>query len=135
MLSNINAFIREDFTYAARFASGYIDDPALDDTDAHVETPAGPRIQSMDVGGTLGSGATHAWLHAYLPGARWVPFDPTNTLCGGTDLIRVAVTRTPEQAAPVSGDWTGDPGDFVGMQVSAQVTRRPLVIGGAPVQS
>ena len=62
----------------------------------------GHGIQSLDIGGgTLGSGATHAWLHVYLPGAGWGPFDPTNTLSGGTDLRRVAFTRTPEQPSPI----------------------------------
>ena len=32
----------------------------------------------------VGAGYTHAWLQAYLPGAGWVPFDPTNNLLGGT---------------------------------------------------
>ena len=118
---------------AARFVSGYIYDPALDAADAGAEAPAGQGIQSMDAGGTRGSGATHAWLHAYLPGAGWVPFDPTNTLYGGTDLIRVAFTRTPEQAAPVSGGWTGDPNDFLGMQVTVSVGRRQPAVAGAPV--
>jgi transglutaminase-like putative cysteine protease len=53
-----------------------------------------------------------------------VPFDPTNTLSGGTDLIRVAFSRTPEQAAPVSGGWTGDTSDYLGMDVSVNVRRR-----------
>jgi len=80
-------------------------------------------IESRDIGGTRGSGATHAWLHVYLPGAGWIPFDPTNTLYGGTDLIRVAYTRTPEQAAPVSGSWMGEADDFESMSVSVQVSR------------
>ncbi len=163
VLSNINQFIRTDFTYAARnamgtqrpaetlalrsgtcrdfallmmeaarglgiaarFVSGYIYDPALDQDTAAAGGAVGQGIESRDVGGgTVGSGATHAWLHVYLPGAGWVPFDPTNTLSGGTDLIRVAFTRTPEQAAPVSGGWTGDANDFLGMEVSVNVRRR-----------
>jgi transglutaminase-like putative cysteine protease len=105
---------------AARFVSGYIYDPALD----LAEEPQGVTpVQSMDVGGTLGSGATHAWLHVFLPGAGWVPFDPTNTLYGGTDLSRVAYTRTPEQAAPVSGSWGGQAQDFLGMEVVVNVRR------------
>ncbi len=171
VLSNINQFIRTDFTYAtrdamgtqspaqtlalrsgtcrdfallmmeaarglgmaARFVSGYIYDPALDDESADGLEVVGQGVQSVDVGGgTLGSGATHAWLHVYLPGAGWVPFDPTNTLFGGTDLIRVAFTRTPEQAAPVSGGWTGAPGDYLGMEVSVNVRRRLPAIAGTP---
>ncbi len=93
---------------AARFVSGYIYDQSLEQPQLPEDGVASPiDIQSHDAGGMRGSGATHAWLHVYLPGAGWVPFDPTNTLYGGTDLIRVAVTRTPEQAAPVSGSWEG----------------------------
>jgi transglutaminase-like putative cysteine protease len=110
---------------AARFVSGYIYDPALDEESISDSALVGQGIQSQDSGGgTLGSGATHAWLHVYLPGAGWVPFDPTNTLSGGTDLIRVAFSRTPEQAAPVSGGWTGDASDYLGMEVSVNVRRR-----------
>jgi transglutaminase-like putative cysteine protease len=110
---------------AARFVSGYIYDPALDlpttlDGSNHDNSPG---LESRDVGGTRGSGATHAWLHVFVPGAGWVPFDPTNTLYGGTDLIRVAYTRTPEQAAPVSGLWTGSQSDFLGMSVQVRVWR------------
>lgn len=171
VLSNINQFVRTDFTYesrnsqgtqspaetlalrsgtcrdfallmmeaarglgiAARFVSGYIYDPVLDNENADGGELQGQGVQSLDVGGgTLGSGATHAWMHVYLPGAGWVPFDPTNTLSGGTDLIRVAFTRTPEQAAPVSGAWTGDAGDFLGMDVAVNVRRRLPAIPGTP---
>ena len=109
---------------AARFVSGYIYDPMLDDPQTPVDEGAGSRgVESRDAGGRVGSGATHAWLHVFLPGAGWVPFDPTNTLYGGTDLIRVAYTRTPEQAAPVSGSWSGRPDDFLGMSVTVNVRR------------
>jgi transglutaminase-like putative cysteine protease len=106
---------------AARFVSGYLYDPALD--------PAAPR------GGpgakdtvpttvpTTGAGATHAWLQAYLPGAGWLPFDPTNNLLGGSQLVRVAVVRDPKQAAPISGSWFGDADAYLGLQVDVKVTR------------
>lgn len=94
---------------ATRFVSGYLYDPALDGgTDA----------------GTVGAGATHAWLQAYLPGAGWVPFDPTNNLLGGSQLIRVGVARDPSQAAPVAGVWYGEPDDYLGMKVEVVVRRR-----------
>ena len=111
---------------AARFVSGYIYDPKLDEIDpADGQATGGDTgaIASQDVGGTVGSGATHAWLHVFLPGAGWVPFDPTNTLFGGTDLIRVAYTRTPEQAAPVSGSWLGAATDFIAMTIEVKVRR------------
>lgn len=94
---------------AARFVSGYLYDPALDGGDADA---------------TVGAGATHAWLQAYLPGAGWVPFDPTNNLTGGTQLIRVGVARDPSQAAPIAGSWFGKPGDYLGMTVHVAVHRK-----------
>jgi transglutaminase-like putative cysteine protease len=69
----------------------------------------------------------------YLPGAGWVPYDPTNTLVGGTDLIRVAFSRKPEQAAPVSGSWYGTDGDFIGLDVSVSVRRVEQVTEPVPV--
>lgn len=94
--------------YAARFVSGYLYTPWLDNPDL----PNG------------GAGATHAWVQVYLPGAGWIPFDPTNNLIGGTDLIRVGVARHASLASPVSGSWHGFPGDFAGMFVDVQVRRR-----------
>ena len=58
---------------AARFVSGYIFVPGADDT------------------GSTGGGATHAWMQVYLPGAGWIDFDPTNSIIGNRNLIRVAV--------------------------------------------
>ena len=74
-------------------------------------------------GDTVGAGYTHAWLQAYLPGAGWVPFDPTNNLLGGTQLIRVGIARDPSQAAPISGSWFGESGDYLGMTVGVTVQR------------
>ena len=98
---------------AARFVSGYLYDPALDDG-----TPDGGN-------GTVGAGSTHAWLQAYLPGAGWVPFDPTNNLIGDSQLIRVAVARDPSHAAPIAGSWFGVPSSYLGMDVVVEVQRRP----------
>jgi transglutaminase-like putative cysteine protease len=94
--------------FATRFVSGYLYDPALDGGES---------------GGTVGAGYTHAWLQAYLPGAGWVPFDPTNNLLGGTELIRVGIARDPAHAAPISGSWFGESGDYLGMEVSVTVQR------------
>lgn len=94
--------------YATRFVSGYLYTPWLDD------------------GSQSGSatGTTHAWVQVYLPGAGWMPFDPTNNLINGTDLIRAGVARHASLASPVSGSWTGFPGDFLGMSVDVNVHRR-----------
>jgi transglutaminase-like putative cysteine protease len=113
---------------AARFVSGYLYDKALDTgappTVRNTGLQQGMRqAESRDEPLVVGGGATHAWLHIFLPGAGWVPYDPTNTLVGGTDLIRVAFSRKPEQAAPVSGSWFGAAGDFAGLDVSVSVQR------------
>ncbi len=111
---------------ATRFVSGYLYDPALDHgddpaltADAAEAIPAAP-ITSLV---TTGAGSTHAWLQAYLPGAGWVPFDPTNNLVGGNTLIRVGVARHPAQAAPISGSWFGAADAYLGMAVDVQVRR------------
>ncbi|UEM02605.1 transglutaminase family protein [Skermanella rosea] len=92
--------------FAARFVSGYLYDPAVDG----------------DPESRVGGGATHAWVQIYLPGAGWVEFDPTNGIVGGAGLIRVAVTRDPAQAVPLTGDWFGEAEDFLGMEVEVTVT-------------
>jgi transglutaminase-like putative cysteine protease len=46
----------------------------------------------------------------FLPDLGWTEFDPTNGLAESEDLIRVAATRTPAEALPVSGTVIGDPG-------------------------
>jgi hypothetical protein len=42
---------------------------------------------------------------------------------GNRDLIRVAVVRDPEHAAPLSGTFIGFPGDFLEMTVGVVVSR------------
>jgi len=108
---------------ASRFVSGYLYDPALDRAavaaaapDSGDETPEAPVP-------TTGAGATHAWLQTYLPGAGWVPFDPTNNLTGGSQLIRVGVARDPRQAAPIVGSWFGEAGAYLGMTVDVRVVQ------------
>jgi len=100
---------------ATRFVSGYLYDPALDDDDA--EATGGES-------GVVGAGSTHAWLQAYLPGAGWLPFDPTNNLLGGNTLIRVGVARDPQQAPPIAGTWFGPRDAYLGMDVQIRVTRQ-----------
>ncbi len=88
---------------AARFVSGYIFVPDSD-TDA------------------MGGGATHAWLQVYLPGAGWVDFDPTNSIIGNRNLIRVAVAWNPSSVLPLWGTFTGPPGVAHEMRVDVTVS-------------
>jgi transglutaminase-like putative cysteine protease len=89
--------------FAARFVTGYVYVP---DRDGPVR---------------LGGGSTHAWCQIYVPGSGWIEFDPTNGIVGNRDLIRVAVTRTPDQAIPLSGSYWGRAEDQLGMDVSVNV--------------
>ena len=47
----------------------------------------------------------------------------SSTRIGGTSLIRVGVARDPSQAAPISGSWFGETGDYLGMSVTVTVQR------------
>ena len=107
---------------AMRFVSGYLYDPALDSVGVSSAAGMG-QTQSQSTFNTVGAGSTHAWLQAYLPGAGWVPFDPTNNFLGGNQLIRVGVARDPSLAAPISGSWYGEAGAYMGMTATVQVHR------------
>ena len=92
---------------AARFVSGYIFVPGFEPDPV------------------LGGGSTHAWLQVYLPGAGWVDFDPTNSIVGNRNLIRVAVAWDPAQALPLWGTYTGAASSFLGMDVTVSVREEP----------
>ena len=94
---------------AARFVSGYIFVPQ--------SRPAA----------TLGGGSTHAWMQVYLPGAGWIDFDPTNSLVGNRNLIRVAVAWDPAHALPLWGSFIGSAKSFLSMDVTVSVTEEEVV--------
>ena len=94
--------------FAARFVTGYLYSPGLNH---ELEEPLS------------GSGATHAWADIFIPGAGWVEFDPTNRIVAGRNLIRVATTRSPAQAIPVSGTYRHNGAVFLGMDVDVAVSR------------
>jgi transglutaminase-like putative cysteine protease len=93
--------------FAARFVTGYLHDEGT----------------GIDSGEDMtGGGATHAWADVFVPGAGWVEFDPTNHIFASRNLIRVATTRTPSQAMPVSGTFVHEGGQLLALQVSVSVT-------------
>ena len=94
---------------AAHFVSGYVYVP--------------PR--QTDGAQRLGGGHTHAWVEVYLPSCGWMEFDPTNGLIGNSDLVRVAVVRDPRQATPLWGSWSGETGDYLGMDVEVDLSLEP----------
>lgn len=94
--------------FAVRFVTGYL----------HDEIAGNESGEDM-----TGGGATHAWADVFIPGAGWVEFDPTNLISASRNLIRVATTRTPAQALPISGAFISDGGQLLGLQVSVSVTR------------
>lgn len=94
--------------FAARFVTGYLYAPNTDAANGNAVS---------------GSGATHAWADIFMPGAGWIEFDPTNRIVAGRRLIRVATTRTPAQAVPVSGSFRQDGAISLGMDVEVSVSR------------
>ena len=86
--------------FAAQFVTGY--------------------LYSAANAGMRGAGATHAWAQVFLPNLGWLEFDPTNGLVDSPDLIQVAATRSPAEAAPVAGSLIGNPGNS-GLIVSVDV--------------
>jgi len=94
--------------FAARFVTGYLFSPA--------------NLQMR------GAGATHAWCEVFLPDLGWIELDPTNGLAESPDLIPIAVARTPEEAAPISGSVIGG-GSFSHMDVHVDV--RPTQLAAA----
>lgn len=71
--------------------------------------------------GSSGRGSTHAWAEVYVPGAGWIPFDPTNRSVGGANLVPVAVARHIRQTVPVSGSFLGESESFQSLEVSVVV--------------
>jgi len=75
--------------FGARIVSGYLYEPGQNNV------------------GSVGTGSTHAWAEAYVPGAGWISFDPANRSGGGLNLIPVAVARGIRQVMPVAGSFVG----------------------------
>jgi transglutaminase-like putative cysteine protease len=70
----------------ARYVSGYLE----------TQPPPGqPRLQGADV--------SHAWFAAFMPGAGWVDFDPTNDVQPGDRHVTTAWGRDYADVTPLKG--------------------------------
>ncbi len=74
---------------AARLASGYLWEGQIEEKDRRAEN------------------ALHAWVEAYLPGAGWVGFDPTNGVLCDHHYLPTAIGLAPDDIAPILGTYYG----------------------------
>lgn len=54
-----------------------------------------------------GTGATHAWVEAYIPWFGWIGLDPTNNCVVNDQHVRLAVGRNFSDCTPVKGTYKG----------------------------
>jgi transglutaminase-like putative cysteine protease len=73
--------------FAARYVSGYRCDP-----------------------GHPPNGGLHAWTEVYLPGAGWRGLDAAHGVMIDEHYVPVAIARSPENLAPVTGTFFGRTG-------------------------
>src|SRR6267154_2403930 len=76
------------------------------------------------------TGATHAWVEAFLGDVGWVAFDPTNQLVGSERHIRVALGRDYADVAPTRGVYKGDAESTLSVELPP-----PTVIRSKPLTS
>jgi transglutaminase-like putative cysteine protease len=80
-----------------------------------------------DGGDRSAADATHAWVEAFVPGAGWIGFDPTNNVLTGERHIRVAIGRDYNDVPPSRGVFKGPANSELAVAVTvtpSQVPRR-----------
>jgi transglutaminase-like putative cysteine protease len=80
---------------ATRFASGYLDCAAT----------------------RAAQGATHAWTEVYFPGLGWRGYDPSTGKRTTHQHIVTGVSNHPRGVMPISGKFSGEATDALGMSV------------------
>ena len=84
----------------------------------------GLRLAARYVSGYLRSGAnyqgaeaSHAWVAAFVPGAGWLPFDPTNDMVPSDGHVTLGWGRDYGDVTPVKGVTLGGGGQLVEVAV------------------
>lgn len=90
----------------ARYVSGYL-------------------FTKRDGGDRSAADATHAWVEAFIPGAGWVGFDPTNNTLAGDRHVRVAIGRDYDDVPPARGIYKGSANSELAVAVSVSPTQTP----------
>jgi transglutaminase-like putative cysteine protease len=98
-----------DLGIAARYVSGYF-------YAGHGE-PA-PDV-ALDV-------ESHAWVEAYVPGHRWIAYDPTNDCPADERHVTVAVGRDYSDVPPVRGTLLGGRGQQLDVAVTMVAPSSPF---------
>jgi transglutaminase-like putative cysteine protease len=132
-ITELNQRVHDEFTYKP--ASTSIEMPLQEVMDkrhgvcqdfAHVMIGA---LRSMGlaaryVSGYLRSGAdvqgaeaSHAWVSAWIPGAGWVDFDPTNNVIPGDGHVTIGWGRDYGDVTPLKGIAIGGGGQKVEVEV------------------
>ena len=78
-----------------------------------------------DAGDRSAADATHAWVEAFIPGAGWVGFDPTNNVIAGERHIRVAIGRDYDDVPPARGVFKGPANSELAVAVSVTPAQSP----------
>lgn len=53
--------------------------------------------------GFVGAMQMHAWVEAFIPGAGWIGFDPTNNLVRDSNYVKVCHGADYEECSPIKG--------------------------------
>jgi transglutaminase-like putative cysteine protease len=92
---------------AARLASGFLWEP--------------PDTPKEDL---RAESALHAWIEAYVPGAGWMGFDPTNGVLCDHHRITAAVGIAPDDISPIKGLYYGEKKIEHRMTATLEITPR-----------
>lgn len=77
--------------------------------------------------------ATHAWVEAWLPGAGWIGFDPTNNLVAEDRHIRVAVGRDYADVPPTRGTFRGNAKEVLSVGVRVTMAKSRIIVEDIPL--